>query len=330
MPKFKLVELGPELASIYQEYLNITDELRAIQENEETDQAEISAIEALSRVEKLKIEDFFGGVWSIDPETGTFILNDSNGVQTFPADPKQFQPKRDYDNSELEDIKKVDYHKDKPKDTVDFYAGSYGKKMSNTKKALYGVGALITAGALFIGGFGLAMSNQPEVEEEVAEDPRPTLEDAQPTAERVNQVLRTLEVGDRNQVTGVVENTADDAELRWALSVFPSVSASGHTLRHIVTEDDVAVLQVIDGSNNVVMEGDLAWEQDYSGTWNLVELPLMNPVHDDVEPTEESEEGAGEEPVDATEDPDETSDPDESADEEEGEEDEEEPEETEG
>lgn len=285
---YTLKELGStELASMYQEYLRLSDMLR---------DGEIDQIEALRRVEDLSVEDNYHATWTVDPNSATFVMTDANGVRTADADPRMYQPADSTKEADYSNIPEYEYKPKVSEAPISFAS----RKMVWWKKLLIGGGAVVGAFLLFTGGMITHMQTSPDPAPVPVEVERPVVEGEGPSAERMLQVFDQLGSGDMAKVKYVVPNETDDDMLRWATSVLGAMRADGHRLQQVRTEEGISVLQVVDSSDRVVMQGDLTWVQDAGGAWVLDEIPLMGPADTKVEvtpvetPAPEPSDGGGE------------------------------------
>lgn len=270
---YTLQELSsPELASMYQEYLRLSDRLAS---------GEIDQLEALRRVEALEVVDNYDATWTIDPNSGTFVMEDANGVRTVDADPRAFQPTEHHSD----DIGYIpEYTETQP--AAEPPVAVIPPKRPWWKKALWGAGGLALAVGVFFAGFITHNEVTPDpVPAGPVEDPRPVVEGDGPSAERINIVLGQIASGDASRVKYAAPGESSDDMIRWATTVFGALEDKGYRFHEIRTEAGVSVLQVLDGNDKIIMKGDLNWTQEPSGEWVLDEVPVMSPVDTTVEIT---------------------------------------------
>lgn len=268
---YTLKEIGdPGLAAMYREYLAISDRLA---------DGQIEQLEALKRVEQLEVVDNYSATWKVDPSSGTFVMIDANGARTINADPRSFMPS---DPSQTTtDVGEIPEYQYTQPEEAPIVLGA--KKMVWWKKALLCLGLVALLGASFGAGFVTYHQVNPPTAP-VVEDPRPVVEGDGPTGERVVQVLEQLGSGDRSRILYAVPDEEDEDMILWAQATLGSLTGNGFRLVEVRTADNVSVLQVVDRSENVVMQGDLTWVQDSGGDWVLAEVPLMSPVDTDAPP----------------------------------------------
>ena len=287
-------EIGSaKLISMYQEYVDLSNQLA---------EGEIDQLEALDRVDSLGVEDAYGVVWKIDPNSGTFLTISPNGAQEVDADPLAYQPGED-DTSDVTNVDKKWRYAEKPSEAGAIVASPY-KKPSLARKLLWGAGGVVGALAIFFAGVSFSSSDEPDpaaAEQESVE--RPVVEDPGPTPERIRNVLDQLGSGDSSRVGYAVPNSEDAGRMNWATAVLGSLTKTGYSLSETRTEEGVSVLEVRDQRDNVIMSGDLEWEQDSSGNWILSEAPLLAPPGDELPESIESPSQDGEADVEGSDDP---------------------------
>lgn len=268
---YTLKELSsPELASMYTEYLRLSDKLA---------NGQIEQLEALRRVEQLQVTDNYDAKWKVDPNTGTFVMIDANGVRTTDADPRAFQPADPHAAAEVGIIPEYEFTPAVSENPISFKR----EKMVWWKKGLFGLGAVVVLFVVFFAGFVTHNQVTPEPSDTPTKVARPTVDGDGPSAERTRQVMTQLSSGESDRVKYVVPGETNVDMLRWATAVFGSLNEQGYRLQEMRTEGGVSVLQVLDGNDQVVMQGDLKWSQDAGGNWVLDEVPLMAPVDSSVE-----------------------------------------------
>lgn len=268
---YTLKELGdPKLASMYSEYLKLSDKLA---------NGEIEQLDALRRVEALEVVDDYNATWKVDPNTGTFVMIDANGVRTVGADPRAFTPSQRTERIDvIPDFEVTPNTSDEP-------ISLQKPKMVLWKKAALAVGALLLIGAVFLAGFVTHNQIAGHAPAAPTQTARPTVDGSGPSAERMQQVFTQLSSGDTAKVKYVVPDEDNPDMVRWAAAVFGSLQSDGYRFKETRTESGVSVLQVIDQSDQVIMQGDLTWTQDAGGTWVLKKIPVMGPVDTTVDVT---------------------------------------------
>lgn len=283
---YTLKELGsPELASMYQEYLRLSGLL---------EQGDMDQLEALRRVEQLEVVDNYQATWTVDPNSATFVMVDANGVRTTDADPRMFQPADPNQTTDLGIIPEFEYKPNLAEEPISFAR----QKTVWWKKLLAGFGLIALLLVMFLAGFVTHNQIAPEPTAPVAEE-RPVVDGSGPSSERMQQVFTQLSSGDSAEVKYVVPNETNDDMLRWATTVLGALQSDGYRFQETRTEEGVSVLQVLNKSDHVVLQGDLTWVQDAGGTWVLDEVPVMGPVDSDVSvapvesPTAKPSDGGG-------------------------------------
>lgn len=266
-------DLGPELTAIYKEFLKLTDQL---------EHNEIDPGEALRRVAQLTAEDHYGAVWSLDPETGTWRRTDHHGAVEANANPEDFMPKEGFRRREaLEEDPVFDYGDRFTAPELHTRSRSKFGKKGILWTALAVVVALV-AGLVVIGVFSGGEQEEAPTATATAE-PRPTLHPGEgPSSDRKSSIVNALTSGDKSRVEHIVQGQVSDHMMSWTTTVFPSLVPENRLV--IDTEHQVSVLQVVGPDNEVIMQGDLDWTTDGSGTWMLKELPLMAPIDETVTP----------------------------------------------
>lgn len=302
--RYTVKQLGPELAGIYTAYLQLTEELR-LGADGDSEAARISGVEAIRRAEKLEVQDLYGATWKINPLTGTFVMIDDKGARIENADPKRFQPRRPYQDSDLEDIPQFDFN-DKPDSSA--VATLRRRKMPWWAVTLIVVGALVAGVAAFGGGFLTGAKATSSAEVEVTEDPRPVLAEGEgPTAERTQEVLTELSTGRASRMSYVVDDMTDEDIVRWSQAVYGTLMSNGYRLVE-VRVDGISILQILNDRDEVLMQGDMEWMQNSRGEWLLAELPLMSVTNYpaaavDVEVPTDEEPGSEDAPESETPEP---------------------------
>lgn len=250
LPKYTVRELGPHLTVLYEEYLKLTDALAS---------GKIDAVEALSRAGRLKVEDAYGAVWSLDPQTGLFRAVSRNGQSIPHADPSSFRERPDVDIRTLRERITADDRAPRGEMEED--------TQMTRREVLYGGGGALTGLLLgAAGGWVLKPAGQVGSAES---KPRPTMPENGPGSDRQTQVVRSLTSGDPSRISAVVPSASQDSIARAAelLQV-----RSGKTKAEVAMEGTVPILRIINSRNVVLLVGDLEWVRR-GGSWVLGSMP---------------------------------------------------------
>lgn len=272
---YTLKELGSsELASMYQEYLALTDRLAA---------GELGALEALELVEKLEVTDRYDTRWKVDPHSGTLVTVDPNGRVESGADPRRFHPVDPGSSPAVGIVPEYEY----APDLVD--PASVAAPQPRWLKWVVAAGVMVALGLGFGGGYYTAIQALPDPDAEVVEIPRPKFPEDGPSPEHIKQTLSQLSSGDLDRVQYVAPKERDPQRLAWAVGVLGSLSDTGHQMSEIRDMEGVSVFQVVNSQNEVVLQGDLTWVQSTGGRWVLEEVPLMGPSESSPVTSEEGD-----------------------------------------
>lgn len=259
-------DLGPELAHIYQRYLDISKALQ---------NGHIDSRSALKQVSELNVEDLYGGTWTIDPETGTFRREDTHGVTSSNVDPREFQPKGGF-RAGTPDTSDV-------LEPVNLGKPEIAKPARSPKRILAWVGGGIVGLFFLLVLIGYLTGNATTSgkasghQTTATATHRPTVPNGGPSEDRVAAVETALVSGDANSVEHVVAGDMSKSKMRYTIDMYSAMDNQGYDFQIETDDSNVAQAQFVDHHDRVIMSSDIQWTKNSTGSWVLKDLPALKP-----------------------------------------------------